>query len=111
MNNRAACKHQIHNFAGVVEDTSHVLEHDVRPLAHAALLCFVVVSHRIRGSSHLQPTNQKALIRRALAFEGLERYRSALADVRAVLAIDPTVKVANEAQHRIGSAVRALKVR
>lgn len=56
-----------------------------------------------------QPRNVKALIRRALAFEGLERYRSALADVRAVLAIDPSIQVANQAQHRIGRAVRTLK--
>jgi len=60
-----------------------------------------------------QPKNLKALLRRGLAFEGIERcdlpiasagvcctltlvprrFRSALADIRAVLAIDPTVKV------------------
>lgn len=83
LNNRAACHQQLSNFPAVVEDTSHVLEHD--------------------------PSNVKALLRRGLAFEGLERYRSALADIRAVLAIDPSMDIANKAQHRIGSAVRQLK--
>lgn len=72
-------------------------------------LCGIAVRHAPLWFACAQPTNQKALLRRALAFEGLERYRSALADIRAVLAIDPTVKVANDAQHRIGRAVRALK--
>lgn len=83
LNNRAACHQQLSNFPAVVEDTSHVIEHD--------------------------PHNVKALLRRGLAFEGLERYRSALADIRAVLAIDPSMDIANKAQHRIGAAVRQLK--
>ena len=40
----------------------------------------------------------KALLRRGLAFESLERYRSALEDIRAVLAINPTIEMANRAQ-------------
>jgi len=83
LNNRAACNQQMSNFQAVVGDSTRALEID--------------------------PKNQKALIRRALAFEGLERYRSALADVRAVLAIDPTIEIANKAQHRLGANVRALK--
>jgi len=83
LNNRAACNQQLSNFSAVVADTSHVLEYD--------------------------PKNVKALLRRGLALEGLERYRMALADIRAVLAIDPSVEIANQAQHRIGSAVRKLK--
>ena len=69
--------------------------------------------------SELQPKNVKALLRRGLAFESLERYRSALEDIRAVLAINPTIDMANRAQvrvvklyygqHRIGNAVRILK--
>lgn len=82
-NNRAACNQQMSNFQAVIEDTSEVIEVD--------------------------PRNLKALLRRGLAFEGLERYKSALQDIRAVLAIDPKVDVANKAQHRIGSAVRQLK--
>jgi tetratricopeptide (TPR) repeat protein len=43
--------------------------------------------------SQSQPHNVKALLRRGLALEGLERYRMALADIRAVLAIDPSIEV------------------
>lgn len=82
-NNRAACNQQLSNFHDVIDDTTEVLEH--------------------------QPKNVKALIRRALAFEAIEKMRSALADIRAVLAIDPTIQIANRAQHRIGQAVRELK--
>ena len=56
-----------------------------------------------------QPDNQKALLRRALAYEGLERYRLALQDIRHLLSVNPNVDAANKAQHRIGAAVRHLK--
>lgn len=84
LNNRAACYQQMSNYQNVIQDTSELLD-------------------------NMDPNNMKALLRRGLAFEGLERYRSALADIRAVLAIDPTVDVANKAQHRIGASVRQLK--
>merc|ERR1711906_53609 len=57
--NRAACYKQISNFDGVISDCTAVLEVD--------------------------PENVKALIRRAQAFEGVERYRFALQDVKQVL--------------------------
>lgn len=82
-NNRAACYQQISNHSAMVEDCSHVLE--------------------------LDPRNQKALLRRALGLEALERYRSALQDIRALLAVNPNVPIANAAQHRIGATVRQLK--
>lgn len=82
-NNRAACNQQLSNYHDVIDDTTEVLEYE--------------------------PKNLKALLRRGLAFEGIEKFRSALADIRAVLAIDPTVRIANQAQHRIGRAVRELK--
>lgn len=40
----------------------------------------------------------KALLRRGLAYENLERYRSALEDIRNVLAINPNIEMANSAQ-------------
>ncbi|RHY02593.1 hypothetical protein DYB25_009162 [Aphanomyces astaci] len=64
-NNRAACHQQLSNFSAVIRDCSHVLEYD--------------------------PENQKALLRRGLAYEGLERYRLALQDIRAVLALNPSI--------------------
>jgi stress-induced-phosphoprotein 1 len=83
LNNRAACYKQVGNHSGVVMDCSMVLEH--------------------------QPKNEKALLRRALAYEALEKYRSALQDIREALAVNPANKLANEAQHRVGAAVRKLK--
>eukprot|EP00567_Pseudictyota_dubia_P001379 CAMPEP_0197465236 /NCGR_PEP_ID=MMETSP1175-20131217/64434_1 /TAXON_ID=1003142 /ORGANISM="Triceratium dubium, Strain CCMP147" /LENGTH=323 /DNA_ID=CAMNT_0043001243 /DNA_START=1157 /DNA_END=2128 /DNA_ORIENTATION=+ len=87
--NRAACYKQISNFDGVIEDCTAVLEID--------------------------PENVKALIRRAQAFEGVERYRFALQDVKTVLAM-PFDKVGkanfdlcNMMQHRLNRTVQQLK--
>jgi len=87
--NRAACYKQISNFDGTIEDCSHVLEID--------------------------PENVKALIRRAQAFEGVERYRFALQDVKSVLSM-PYHKVGkanfdlcNGMQHRLNRTVAQLR--
>jgi len=87
--NRAACYKQISNFDGVIEDCTAVLEVD--------------------------PENVKALVRRAQAFEGVERYRFALQDVKTVLAM-PYAKVGksnmdmcNMMQHRLNRTVQQLK--
>lgn len=82
-NNRAACYQQLSNFSGTIEDCTQVLE--------------------------LDPKNQKALLRRGLAYEGLERYRLALQDIRTLLGINPNIDIANRAQHRLGECVRQLK--
>lgn len=87
--NRAACYKQISNFDGVIEDCTAVLEVD--------------------------PDNVKALVRRAQAFEGVERYRFALQDIKTVLAM-PYAKVGkanfdmcNMMQHRLNRTVQQLK--
>jgi len=87
--NRAACYKQISNFDGTIEDCTAVLE--------------------------VEPENVKALIRRAQAFEGVERYRFALQDVKAVLTM-PYQKVGkqnfdlcNGMQHRLQRTVNQLK--
>jgi len=87
--NRAACYKQISNFDGVISDCTAVLEVD--------------------------PENAKALIRRAQAFEGVERYRFALQDVKTVLLM-PYNKVGkanfdlcNMMQHRLQRTVNQLK--
>jgi stress-induced-phosphoprotein 1 len=89
LSNRAACNKQISHFDGTIEDCSAVLE--------------------------LDPSNVKALIRRAQAFEGVERYRFALQDVKAVLAM-PYAEVGktnfdlcNGMQHRLTRTVAQLK--
>lgn len=87
--NRAACYKQLSNFEGVIEDSTAVLE--------------------------AEPNNVKALVRRAQAFEGMERYRSALQDVRFVLQMPQNEvgavnwKLANDMQHRLTRAVNQLK--
>tara|TARA_A100001015_G_scaffold283493_1_gene348855 strand:+ start:1191 stop:1715 length:525 start_codon:yes stop_codon:yes gene_type:complete len=81
--NRALCWQQQSCYSQMIADCNTVLEHD--------------------------PSNIKALFRRASAFEGMEKYRLALQDIRAVLAINPTWEAANKAQHRLGRAVQALK--
>lgn len=87
--NRAACYKQISNFDGTIEDCSEVLMID--------------------------PENVKALIRRAQAFEAVERYRYALQDVKQVLQM-PYNKVGkanfdlcNGLQHRLNRVVAQLK--
>jgi len=89
LSNRAACYKQISNFDGVIEDSTAVLEVD--------------------------PENVKALIRRAQAFEAVERYRFALQDVKTVLSM-PYDKVGkanydlcNGLQYRLNRTVQQLK--
>jgi stress-induced-phosphoprotein 1 len=87
--NRAACYKQISNFDGVIEDCTAVLEVD--------------------------PENVKALVRRAQAFEGVERYRFALQDVKTVLNMPYTqvgkanFDMCNMMQHRLNRTVQQLK--
>jgi len=87
--NRAACYKQISNFDGTIEDCTAVLEID--------------------------PDNVKALIRRAQAFEGMERYRFALQDVKQVLSMPyhkvgkQNFELCNMMQHRLQRTVNQLK--
>lgn len=82
-NNRAACSHQLGDFGAVVREASFVLER--------------------------QPANAKALARRMLALEPLERYQAALADARALLRQDPRHETANKTQHRLSKLVRDME--
>jgi len=82
-NNRAACYHQLSDFSSVAKDACFVLERE--------------------------PSNMKALVRRMLAYEPLEKYEAALADARAVLRQDPRHEAANKVQHRLGKLVRDLQ--
>jgi len=94
LNNRALCKSQQQDWNSVIADTSAILE--------------------------VKPTDLKALYRRALAFEGIERYRSAEQAIRACTQECFRIQVmtgnrvklldaANQAQNRISGAVRKLK--
>ena len=85
----SACYKQISNFDGVISDCTAVLEVD--------------------------PENVKALIRRAQAFEGLERYRFALQDTKTVLQMQynkvgkSNYDLCNMMQHRLQRTVNQLK--
>jgi stress-induced-phosphoprotein 1 len=87
--NRAACYKQLSNFDGTIADCTSVLEQ--------------------------KPDDVKSLIRRAQAFEACERYKSALQDVRAVLAFGvdncgkQTYDLANGMQHRLNRVINQLK--
>jgi len=74
-NNLAECYKQIENHKMVVHHASEVL--------------------------HVDPKNFKALLRRGLSYEYIHKLDKALKDIRQVLLMDPTNKVANAAQHRI----------
>lgn len=88
--NRAACYKQISNFDGTISDCTAVLEID--------------------------PENVKALIRRAQAFEGVERYRFALQDVKTVLTMPsskvgkPNADMCNMMQHRLNRTGTSLSL-
>jgi len=89
LSNRSACYKQLSNFDGTIEDCSMVLEAD--------------------------PENVKAIIRRAQAFEAVERYKFALQDVKTVLSMPgdkvgaANWKLANDMQHRLNRVVAQLK--
>lgn len=84
-----ACYKQISNFDGVIADCTAVLE--------------------------VEPNNVKALVRRAQAFEGVERYRFALQDVKTVLRMPfhevgkANFDLCNGLQHRLQRTVDQLK--
>jgi tetratricopeptide (TPR) repeat protein len=82
-NNRAACYHQLSDYSSVVADTNYVLQKE--------------------------PGNFKALFRRMLALEPMERYEAALEDARALIRQDPRNDVANKVQHRLSKLVRDIQ--
>ena len=61
------------------------------------------------------PENVKSLVRRAQAFEAVERYKSALQDVKFVLQMPPPQvgqanwTLCNQMQHRLNRVVAQLK--
>lgn len=88
--NRAACFKQLSNFDGTISDCSAVLE--------------------------VEPDNVKCLVRRAQAFEAVERYKLALQDVKHVLQDIPPKEtgqanwtLCNQMQHRLNIVIQRLK--
>lgn len=87
--NRAACYKQLSNFDGVISDCTSVLE--------------------------VRPDDVKSLLRRAQAFEAVERYKMALQDVRTLLALPADVvgasntTIAHGLQHRLNRVIAKLR--
>jgi len=79
--NRATCHAQLQNHQAVVEDCSSSIE--------------------IKASV-------KALIRRGLAYESLEKYKLGLADMKMVLELDPSARVASETIGRLTRAINSM---
>lgn len=87
--NRSACYKQLSNFDGIIGDTTAVLE--------------------------VEPENIKCLIRRAQALEAMERYRSALDDIRLIMSYGEVSiggtnwGIVNGMQNRLNRAVGQLR--
>jgi stress-induced-phosphoprotein 1 len=87
--NRSACYKQLSNFDGTIADCTAVLDAD--------------------------PNNVKALVRRAQAFEAVERYKSALQDVKSVLSLSQATvgqanwSLCNMMKERLNRVVQQLK--
>lgn len=73
--NRAACYLKEGNCSDCVQDCNRALE--------------------------LQPFSLKPLLRRAMAYESMERYRQAYVDYKTVLQIDSSIQAANDSVNRI----------
>ncbi|KAK1804763.1 hypothetical protein P4O66_003538 [Electrophorus voltai] len=73
--NRAACYLKDGNSADCIQDCTSALE--------------------------LRPFSLKPLLRRAMAYESLERYRKAYVDYKIVLQVDVSVQAAQDSVHRI----------
>jgi len=83
-NNRAVCYQQLYQFNDVVKDCTESLK--------------------------LMPQNNpKALLRRGLAYEALERFQNAIDDLRAALLLDSSIQVAQDGVNRISNALRRQK--
>jgi len=73
--NRAACHSQHQNWHAMLEDCNKAIE--------------------------ANPKNVKAVMRRGLAYEGLEKYQLAINDMKKVLELDPTARSASAAIARL----------
>lgn len=78
--NRAACRQQIHDYSGVIEDANNALA--------------------------LVPNHVKALLRRAIAREGLEKWKYALEDYTMINQLSPGMSNVSQGVTRCQRAIR-----
>lgn len=57
-------------------------------------------SYYTLSALELHPFSLKPLLRRAMAYEAMERYRKAYVDYKTVLQIDSSVQAAHDSVHR-----------
>lgn len=79
--NRAACRQQIHEYAGVIQDANSALA--------------------------INPNHVKALLRRAIANEGLEKWKAALDDFNKVNMMSPGMSNVSQGIVRCQRALRS----
>jgi len=77
-----------------------------RATCHAQLQDHEEVVKDCTSSINIRPT-VKALIRRGLAYESLEKYKLGLNDMRQVMELDPTARVASETITRLTRAINS----
>mmetsp|Transcript_114813 Transcript_114813/g.161262 ORF Transcript_114813/g.161262 Transcript_114813/m.161262 type:complete len:264 (+) Transcript_114813:52-843(+) len=80
LNNRAACRFQERSFRQAIADCSEVLA--------------------------LDPNNTKALLRRGLAYENIEKIDQGLADMKKLQEISPGIQKVTQAMHRLNRMKR-----
>jgi len=78
--NRAACRQQIHDYSGVIEDANMALA--------------------------IVPNHVKALLRRAIAREGLEKWKKALEDYTLINQLSPGMSNVSQGVTRCQRAIR-----
>jgi len=78
-----------------------------RAACHAALQQYAEVVTECDKCLNKDPNNLKALIRRGLAYESLEKWQKGLDDITGALRLDPQNKIAMEASGRLRKCLRA----
>ncbi|EPZ35792.1 Tetratricopeptide-like helical domain-containing protein [Rozella allomycis CSF55] len=82
LNNRASCRLKNGSYKSAEEDASKVLS--------------------------FEPNDLKALLRRANAYEALEKFDKAQADYKSILTLDPSISSASQALSRINKGLKQL---
>ena len=91
---------------GEDSDYARSVYHGNRAQCYLSLKLYQEAIYDCDDAIHFQPRFLKALMRRAQAKEQLDQLEDALADIKAVLEIDPTVLAAVQAQQRLSTAVK-----
>ncbi|KAL1915349.1 uncharacterized protein VTP21DRAFT_6807 [Calcarisporiella thermophila] len=97
-NNRAAAKLKTGDNRGCVDDCSLALE----------IIGQDINSTELYEGVHFMDHGKKALLRRATAYENMERYEDALSDYERLIVLDPRNKSVNEGMSRCRRALKGV---